>query len=1094
MPGLRLYTSNRLEKLAEKLAENVAVPLASPLDKEVIVVQSKGMERWISMQLAQRQGICANIQFPYPNHFVQDIFRKILPDLPERSPFEPATMTWKIMKLLPTCIERPAFRSLKDYLGDSEDDLKLFQVSERIADTLDQYLLFRPEMIFRWEKGQEEHWQAVLWRELVKETGKGHRAHVAKAFFEALEKVPLENKYSFPERISVFGISALPTFHIQVLAAISRLSQVNLFLMNPCKEYWGDILSGWEMKKTAAKQGTPELTPQELYMEKGNSLLASMGTLGKDFFSLINEFELEECASFEEPGQETLLSCIQSHILNLRERNPKTEGRKALHAWDTSIRIHSCHSPMREMEVLYDHLLNMFEKDAHLKPENILVMTPDIETYAPYIRAVFDMPVDESKAIPYSIADRSIRQENEIIDTFLDMLGLEGSRYGVSQVLSILESSPVRRRFGLSEVDLELVRKWIVDTGIRWGIDGKSRLEMGLPPFSENTWRAGLERLLLGYAMPGKNENIFMGILPYDLMEGKSTEVLGKFIDFTEKLFEQTASLARPRSLKEWSKTLTALLDRFFMTDEDSERAVQAIRHTLHRMEELQERSGFDEEINRKVLTWHLARSLEGEGFGFGFITRGVTFCAMLPMRSIPFKVICLMGMNGDAYPKESKPLGFDLMAKHPKPGDRSRREDDRYLFLEVLLSAREQLFISYVGQSIQDNTVIPPSVLVSELMDAIEQGFEIPGENVLDHMVTRHRLQAFSPEYFKENKKLFSYSEENLRAARRMLETRGAEVPFISAGLRVPENEWKTVDLGDLSRFFQNPARYLLQKRLGIHLDQKAWIPDEREPFDIKGLEKYLLENSMMEKGLAGQDVKELLPPTRARGLLPHGTAGECLFDSLRQGVERFVEKTGAFLDGKPLEPVEVDLCIGDFRLKGKIDGMYPERVMHYRYAKTRAKDHLKTWIHHLALNSILSKDRPRTSLVAGLAPQGLKPAWIAFEYMPVQDSENILGSLIEKYWEGLTKPLHFFSETSWHYAQALLLQGKTKEEALRRARNTWTGNEYSRGENSDPYYDLFFRNRDPLDLQFQDMAEEVFAPLIEHQTKVPDDRIQTF
>jgi len=1088
LPGMRLYTSNRLEKLAENLADTVTVPLASPLDKEIILVQSRGMERWVSMELAKRHGISANTQFPYPNHFVQDTFRKILSDLPERSPFETGIMTWKIMKLLSTCIARPEFKSLRDYLGDSEVNLKRLQLSERIADIFDQYLLFRPEMIFRWERGQEGHWQAVLWRELIKETGKGHRAEEGNAFFEAIKRVP-SNEHGLPERISIFGISALPRFHIQVLAAISRFTQVNLFLMNPCREYWGDILSGWEMKKTAAKQGSLELTTQDLYMEKGNSLLASMGKLGRGFFALVNEFECEEFASFEDPGEGTLLSYIQSDILNLKERDQETEGKKTVESFDTSIQIHSCHSPMREMEVLYDRLLNMFEKDPNLKPTNILVMTPDIETYAPYIRAVFDMPVDESKGIPYSIADRSIRKENEIIDTFLDLLDLEGSRYGVSQVLSILESASVQRRFGLSEADLELVRKWTVDTRIRWGIDGKSRGNMGLPSFSENTWRAGLERLLLGYAMPGNDENIFQGVLPYDLMEGNDTAILGKFLDFTEQLFEHTTSLGRPRTLKAWPKTLTVLLDRFFMPDKDSERAVQAIRHTLNNLGDIQERSVFDEEIDINVLKWHLAHCLESEGFGFGFITSGVTFCAMLPMRSIPFKVICLVGMNGDAYPRESKPLGFDLMAKHPKPGDRSRREDDRYLFLEVLLSAREQLYISYVGQSIQDNTLIPPSVLISELTDAIEQGFEIPGINILDHIITRHRLQAFSPEYFGKNKKLFSYSEENLRAARCMLEKRRAYVPFVSGRLSVPEKEWKTVDLDDLCNFFSNPSRYLIQKRLGIYLDQKALIPDEREPFEIKGLEKYLLENRMMEKGLSGRDLKDLFFPTIARGLLPHGTAGECLFERLGQGVERFVEKTGAYLQGAALDPLEVDLSIGDFRLTGKISGIYPERLMHYRYARTRAKDHLKTWFHHLALNSIMSDNHPLTSMLAGLSSKGPEPGWFAFEYIPVQNSEEILGSLLEKYWEGLIKPIHFFSETSWEYAQALLSKGKPHEDALNRARNTWTGNEYNHGENSDPYHELFFRNIDPLDSEFQDIAEEVFGTLIDHQAKIKDD-----
>jgi len=862
-----------------------------------------------------------------------------------------------------------------------------------------------------------------------------------------------------------------------------------MFLMNPCKEYWGDILSGWEMKKTAAKQGPPELTTQELYMEKGNSLLASMGKLGRDFFDLVNEFDCEEYSSFEEPGEKTLLACLQSDILNLRERDRESDGKKMVESSDTSIRIHSCHSPMREMEVLYDRLLNMFEKDPNLKPTDILVMTPDIETYAPYIRAVFDIPVDESKRIPFSIADRSIRKENEIIDTFLAMLDLEGGRYGVSQVLAILESAAVQRRFDLSEADLELVRKWISDTRIRWGIDGKSRGQMGLPPFSENTWRAGLERLLLGYAMPGNDENIFQGILPYDLIEGNDTSVLGKFLDFTEQLFEHTTSLGHPRTLKEWSKTLTVLLDRFFMPDEDSERAMQAIRHTLNELGEIQDRSVFNEEIDIKILKWHLGHCLESEGFGFGFITSGITFCAMLPMRSIPFKVICLVGMNGDTYPRESKPLGFDLMAKHPKPGDRSRREDDRYLFLEVLLSAREQLYISHVGQSIQDNTPIPPSVLISELMDTIEQGFEIPGMNILDHIVTRHRLQAFSPEYFKEDKKLFSYSEENLRAARRMLEKRKVYVPFVSRGLSVPEQEWKTVDLDDLCSFFRNPSRFLLQRRLGIYLEQGGSILDEREPFDIKGLEKYLLENSLMEKRLTGRDLKDLFSLTLARGLLPHGTAGECLFERLSQGVDRFAEKTGTYLQSTALDSLEVCLPIGDFRLTGRINVIYPDRLMQYRYARTKAKDHLIVWIHHLALNCLMADDYPLTSMIAGLASKGTEPGWVAWQYLPVQDSEEILGSLLEKYWEGLIKPLHFFSESSREYAQALLSKGKPREDALNSARNIWTGNDYIHGESVDPYYELFFRNSDPLDLEFQDIAEEVFGALMDHQEEIKDD-----
>jgi len=1087
MTTFRLFTSNRLEILVEALAGVLRTPLASPLDQEIIVVQSQGMERWVSTELALRHGICANCRFAFPNAFVYETFRKVLPDLPERSRFDPKVMTWKIMKLLPSCITRPGFESLMIYLGDAGGHLKRFQLSERIADTFDQYLLFRPEMILRWEKNKEEHWQSELWRELVKGDEKGHRARLGKAFLEAVAKSRTETK-DLPERVSVFGISALPRFHMQVLAGISRLTQVNFFLMNPCMEYWGDILSDWEMKRTIDRDRTKDSAVEDLHLEKGNNLLASMGLLGRDFFDLVSEFNCAEVQSFQEPGEDTLLLCLQSDIVNLRDRGQGSDRRKVIQQDDTSIQIHSCHSPMREIEALHDRLLEMFEKEPGLLPKDILVMTPDIETYAPYVQSVFDVPADDSKRIPFSIADRSVRKESQIIHTYLAILDLFGSRFGASQVLAILESQAVQRRFGLSEADLELIRRWVEETRIRWGIDGESRSKFGLPALPENTWKAGLERLLLGYAMSGQGEKMFGSLLPYDNIEGSEALVLGRFLEFSEALFSHVASLDRPRTLDQWSKALTGLLERFFLADEDSESEMQVIRCTLRDLGDMSasERSGFDEEIDIDVIRWHLGNRLEKEGFGFGFIAGGITFCAMLPMRSIPFKIICLVGMNGEAYPRQSKPLGFDLIAQNPKPGDRSRRHDDRYLFLEAMLSAREKLYISYVGQSIQDNSLIPPSVLVSELMDYIDQGFEAPGKKILDQIVTRHRLQAFSPGYFKKNEKLFSYSEVNLRAARCILEAREAPVPFISKGLSDPEEEWKTVDLEQLCRFFGNPAKFLLNRRLGIHLEERTSILEERESFDIKGLERYLLEQNLVEQEFSGRNLKEFLPMTKASGRLPHGTVGECVYDNLSKGVKAFAGKTEPYMRGAKLEPLEVGLGISGFKVIGRIDTIYREKLMQYRYARVKPGDRLKVWIHHLALNSLKDADYPRTSMLTGLRPKGRESEWAAWEYLPVEDSEEILAELLEHYWQGLVKPVHFFPRSSWTYAHMFLEKGKSDEDALDSARRTWTGNDYNPGECEDSYYQLCFGNTDPIDSEFQHMAEEVFGPLIEYQRQV--------
>ena len=1083
---LRLFTSNRLEILADALAEVLSKPLASVLDEELIVVQSRGMERWVSMQLAQRHGICANYIFPFPNAFVHDIFQKIIPDLPERSSFDPKIMTWRIMKLLPSCIRKPGFESLSAYLGDTQRNLKRFQLSERITDTFDQYMLFRPEIIFRWEGGEENHWQAVLWRELIKETGTMHRAALGKTFLKATEEFPT-TIHSLPERISVFGISALPRFHIQMLDALSRFSQINLFLMNPCKEYWGDILSDWEMKKTIARKGKRDLAFEELHLEKGNSLLASMGVLGKDFFDLVNEYDCEELPSFKNSGENNLLSWIQSDILNLRDRHQGLDAKEMIALNDNSIQVHSCHGPMREIEVLHDRLLDMFEKDSDLLPKDILVMTPDIETYAPYIQAVFDTPADASRKIPFSISDRSIRRESEIINTFLAILDLLGSRFAASQIFAILESPAVHRKFDIIEPDLTLVRKWLTDTRIRWGIDREGRSQLGLPALTENTWKAGLERLILGYAMPGQDEKMFNGILPYDHIEGSNASVLGRLLDFTEQLFTYVTSLGQPRTLNQWSKTLTELLEKFFMPDEDTEREMQVMRRTLNDLGDMQKIAVFDEEIDINVIKWHLRNFLETERFGFVFITGGVTFCAMLPMRSIPFKVICCVGMNGDAYPRQAKPLGFDLIAKHPKPGDRSRRNDDRYLFLEAILSARKILYTSYIGQNIQDNSIIPPSVVVSELMDYIEQGFTISGKTILDHIFTKHHLQAFSPEYFKKDKKLFSYSEENCQAAQCILEAREAPISFISRGLSNPEEEWKTVDLNDLSTFFANPSRFLLNKRLGIHLEERASILEDREAFDVRALEKYLLNKKLLEKKLEGENLKGFFPTVHASGQLPHGTLGECIFEELSQGVESFVEKSKLYIQEKTLEPLEVDLNISGFRLTGQINPIYPERLVQYRYARVKARDRLKVWIHHLALNSLMADTYPRTSMLAGLEPDKRREAvWTAWEYSPVENSKDILESLLNEYWAGLMKPLHFFLETSWTYAHMLLEKNKSGEDALNSARRIWEKTDYNRGECEDPYYQLCFGNTDPFDSEFQRIAEQVFRPFLEHQAQI--------
>jgi exodeoxyribonuclease V gamma subunit len=1077
MSGLTLYTGNRLENLADRLARVLKTPLPSPLTPEIILVQSQGMEKWVSLELARRLKICANIHFLFPNHFVAGVFRQVLPDLEETPLFDPEIMAWRIMKILPPLLEKKGFDVLHHYLSEGPSDLKLFQLSRRVADLFDQYLLFRPEMIFLWERGKEDHWQAVLWREMARGIEKKHRAALQKTFLQKIRSSVFRPEV-LPRRMAVFGISALPLFHLEMLAALSRFMEVNLFLMNPCREYWGNLLTRRETYKIKERAWGKPTPPEYLHLPQGNSLLASLGRLGQDFFEMILNYEPQEEEGPVDPGQKTLLNCLQQDILFLRERGSADGGKKEIDPEDLSIQIHSCHSPMREIEVFQDLLLSLFESNPGLLPKDVLVMTPDIKTYAPFIEAVFSVLPDDPRWIPFSLADRGIRQESPVADVILGLLDLQGSRFGVSQVMALLESPPVQRRFSLAEGDLERIRRWIEDTRIRWGIDRESRKALGLPDYPENTWGAGLERMLLGYALPRREDELFLGILPYDRIEGSEASVLGNFVLLANRLFALEKDLGEPRSLGEWGDFLTRVLDDFFSSDAETERDLLFIRRVLRQFGERQGLSGFDEKINLEVIRSLLKSTLEDEGFGTGFITGGLTFCAMLPMRSIPFKVIGLLGMNDDAYPRPTKSLGFDLLAKNPQPGDRSRRNDDRYLFLEVLLSARERLHISYVGQSIQDNSPRTPSVLVSELLDYLESGYRISGREIRGQIIRRHRLQAFSPEYFKKSPddRFFSYSTENLEAARQAQNHLPKGKPFIASGLPEPPPDWRTVEVGQLIRFFENPAQFVLNQRLGIYLEDEETIFEETEPFEVKGLDKYVLEQGLVERGAENRGLPATFPAFRAAGLLPHGRPGECFFQKTCRSIEDFLEALRPYREGGPLAPLEVDLGLGEFRVVGRIDGLYPQGLLHFRYAKVKPKDRLRLWIRHLLVNRIGFPGYPDQARLFGQDK--------VRGYPPFPDSEALLMDLLELYWRGLQKPVPFFPHTSWVYAEALWKK-KKKTEALKISRGVWEGSDFNRGEDQDPYYQVCFEHRDPLDEEFETLARNVFLPVLQCERK---------
>jgi len=1064
---LNIYTSNLMEHLVDRLEQVVRAPRrapGTPFDKELIVVQSKGMQRWLSMELAGRIGVWANGEFLFPNRFVEEVFARVLPDSPAEAPlFAPEVMTWRILGLLLQVTGKPGFEEIAGYLSDDADGLKRMQLAQRIADTFDRYTIYRPEKLLEWEEGAEEHWQAQLWRALSDGVTQKHRARLLHDFRRALESGRLPEQ----RRISVIGIPSLPPFHLEVLARIAQYGEVNLFLLNPCRQYWGEIVSERELARLEIRgEGA------EQWYETGNPLLASWGKLGRDFFEAIIDGcgEHERRDSFPELPQGSLLHEVQADIVELRGAEA---GLRTVSAHDLSLKVHSCHSPMREVEVLYDTLLSIFDADPSLSPRDVLVMTPDIETYAPYISAVFQNPEEGGERVPYSIADRSLKNEGEAAQALLAILGLCGGRYGVATVLDILESPPVARRFNLSEDDLETVRDWLRGANIRWGIDAEQRTEHGVPPFRENSWAAGLDRLLLGYAMNGDGRSFYNGILPFDDMEGGVALVFGRFLTFCERLFGETRALARPRVPSEWVPALRQILDDFILPDQEGERELLSLIEIAKKLGECGSQAGFEGEVGIEVVRYWLEQQLGSSERGLGFLTGGVTFCAMLPMRSIPFPVVALIGMDEGQFPRRNPAQGFDLMTAERRAGDRSPRDEDRYLFLEALLSARKRLHISYVGQSIKDNTELPPSVLVSELLDYLERCF-VTSNGTPAGAVLHHPLQPFSQNYFTGNPALFSYSRRNCAGAAAKMSPPTPPPPFLEAPLS-PWEEESTVTLKALIDFLCNPAKELLRRRLGIRIEQGAEPLEEAEPFSLPTLTKYQLEQEMVTALLRGEDLDVPYAVACAQGDLPPGVCGSALFRKLGEPATEFAAKVAEVAGAEPLPPLDIDLKLSGGRILGRIENLRSDRMVRYRYTKLKAKDQLRLWVEHLALNCARAAGYPLQSTFVA--------ADSTIHLPPVGECAEQLDRLLELYRKGMTCPLKFFPETSLEYARKSR-DPKKAGKALTDALGKWRGSEFFEGEGKDDHCRRCFGDEAPLDEEFTAVALQIWGPLLDHQT----------
>lgn len=1121
---LSLYHAPDLETLGLLACRLLAQPQADVLAPARVVVPSQGIGRWLTLQLAREQGIVMHLDVQLPSSFVWGLARQVFGTLPEQSAFNPQAMTWRLYDWL--C--EPANLARAERLGrylEGGDERRRLALAAKIADVFDQYLLYRDDWLAAWERGElcdlgaDEAWQALLWQELTRD-GHPHRARLLGELLARLHgAAPLDG---LPERLLVFGISSLPPHHLRVLEGLARHTEVVICALNPCREAWGEIRDVRELAQqsfggragsvaSAEEPGfndayssaaaSPPLAPDDWYLDVGHPLLASLGKQGRDFFDSLFGLISEEHGIYPQDAEladDSLLHALQQDILRLRTRAP--DERLPLRDDDRSLELHIAHSPLREVEILHDQLLARFAADPTLSPDQVVVLTPDIERYAPYIEAVFATTTGGrgrvgAPYIPYSLADRSLRAETPLIEAFLGLLGLPESRFAAEEVLAWLEQPAIARRAGIESEDLPLLRDWLRQAGVRWGRDGEHRARLDLPAEDAFTWRQGLDRLLLGFAAPpqlaGEGVPLLGDSLPLDALEGARAQLLGRLCAFVDQLARLAEGLQRPRPLADWALGLQGMIDALF-DERESGDTLLLLSQACAALGRQAQDAGIGRPLELALVRQQLGAALESGGGASGFLTGAVTFCTMVPMRSLPFRLVCLLGLDDGALPRRTPVAGFDLIARRPRRGDRARRLDDRYLFLENLLSARDGLYLSYVGRDPRDNAELPPSVLVSELLEAVDltascgSDFESASADATRprsllakasaRITVEHPLQPFAPGNFEAVGARRGFSPAWFRAAQRLAEVPALDPPPFVARLPEPDDDWRVIEPSQLLQCFRHPARFLLEQRLGLRLADADEAIAGDEPFTLEGPAKRGLRQLALQAVERCWSEEQERRIARAAGWLPPGELGHALWGKMRGPVRAFAPR---LFEARPLEapqPLLVDVELAGVRVHGWLDGVTAHGLFDWRLGAPGAWDLPGFWLRHLLLNLGATPDIARESLL--VSPGG------DWQLGPQPDARELLEPWLAAYREALCTPLPFITRSSYEFARALCTPSarsrkEPRDAARDNARAAWLGAEFSplAGECEDPWYALAFRERDPLGERFEQLAEQLLG-----------------
>jgi len=1122
---LYLHRAERADRLVIALGDLLSNPLPDAFATEIISVPTRGVERWLSQGLAQRlgaapgrsDGVCVGVAFPSPRRLVARALAGSSAD-DDLDPWRPHRVVWPLLRVIDSCRGEAwaavLWHHLRGNAGSSHPDAirggRRWSTARHLADIFARYAATRPAMIESWVQGrdvdatgsplpEDRAWQAELWRRLRDEIDAPSPAERMQA---AMARLRLEPESSdLPQRVSIFGATRLDPDHRLVLSALADHRDVHLWLTHPSPALWDRVreaISDRGPSTSSGRRGSSAIrrSSDTTGVFVDHRLLAYLGRDAAELqLALIatspNATDLHY-EPIDSSGPATLLGWLQADVAENRAPLPQHEL-PVLEPADRSVQFHACHGPDRQVEVLREVLVGLLADDPTLEPRDIVVMCPDIEKFAPLIAASFGLDTPETPAehpghrLRVRLADRSLRQVNPLLALVSRLVALADSRVEASALLDLCAAPPVARRFSFSTDDLERLHDLVLRAGVRWGFDAAHRRRFEMGEFRQNTWAAGLERLLLGVTMDETDQHFIGTTLPLDDVDAGDVDLVGRLAELVDRVKMLIEACNMPRPITAWIELFKQAIEMLSSVPPGD---AWQLSHAYRQLGDLGlgTEEADDVVLNLAEISELLGDAFRGRASRANFRTGTLTVCTMLPMRSVPHRVVCLLGVDDGVFPRRPEPDGDNIIGDDEWIGDHDVRSEDRQLLLDAIMSARERLVVIFAGADPRSGTNIPPAVPIGELLDALDGTARTEdGEPIRTKITMRHPLQPFDTSNFASEglaaRRPFSFDRASLRAVRAASRERRPAMRIFGGETLPARDDEQLVSLADLVRFFNHPIRALMYERAGLWLTRPDEKPDEQIPVRLTGLDSWSIGERLLRLRLAGQESTSLIDAEWRRGYLPPRGLGQMAIKEITNQVEQLVETARPFLTEQPV-PYEVLAELGDRRLTGTVSGIVGDSVVHVSFSKLAPRHRLQAWLELLALTV---HDPSRAWQVVSIGRGGcsqlraIHSTWAG----------TVLADLIDLRATGVREPIPFAAKTSAEYA-AVRFRGRQPELYRKQLNKLWL-------EDCDEAYERFFGAKASLDdllaqesipgeergglrerSRFGTLARRVFQPLL--------------